>query len=128
MRTKQQERSAFALDQIEEEFGMNLEKTISNFIVGTPTMVLNNGLGQTMAFLLSKGGGVHVQVFQVIRRWLAREIPALATADNYSFLKQLAVIDQNEYLWAQQETLKILEWLKRYARAFEKKKDEHGGD
>jgi CRISPR-associated protein Cmr5 len=35
------------------------------------------------------------------------------------FLKKFNSIDQKEYLQAQHEALRLLEWLKRYARAFQ---------
>jgi len=124
MQTKEQKRSAFALEQIEKVFRLPVDKETANFVVGVPTMVLANGLGQTMAFLLSKQKDQHTKTFRVIRQWLEQEVPSLKTVSDLDFLKSFSGLDQNKYLLAQQEALALLQWLKRYVRAFEK---EEGG-
>lgn len=124
MPTKEQQRSAFALQRI-NDFGTNgVRKEDANFIVGTPTMILTNGISQTMAFLLSKQKTnelvKEVRVFTILKEWLSREITALPNnANNHQFLAQFANLEQNDYLRAQQEALALLQWLKRYARAFQ---------
>ena len=116
--TKEQQRSAFALKRI-TDFGQAVDKDDASFIVGTPNMILTNGIGQTMAFLLSKGKDKHILVFKILKDWLTQEIDVLKNADNRQFLNQFANLGQNDYLRAQQEALALLQWLKRYARAFE---------
>lgn len=120
MPTKEQQRSAFALQRI-NDFGTNgVRKEDANFIVGTPTMILTNGIAQTMAFLLSKGEERCTRVFTILKEWLSQEIKALPNnANNHQFLAQFASLEQNDYLRAQQEALALLQWLKRYARAFQ---------
>mgnify|MGYP001203926976 CR=1 FL=1 len=124
MQTKEQKRSAFALEQIEKVFRLPVDKETANFVVGVPTMVLANGLGQTLAFLLSKQKDQHTKTFRVIRQWLEQEVPSLKTVSDLDFLKSFASLDQNKYLLAQQEALALLQWLKRYVRAFEKEDKE----
>jgi len=120
--TKEQKRSAFALKRI-NDFGTKVSKDDANFIVGTPTMILTNGIAQTMAFLLSKKDEKkevkEVKVFKILQQWLSTEIPALNGTDEKTFLKQFSTLDQNDYLRAQKEALALLQWLKRYARAFQ---------
>ena len=123
MQTKEQQRSAFALKQVETIFGIPVKKDDANFVVGVPTMILTNGLGQTLAFLLSKGKPQHTGTFQAVQSWLGREMPDLAAAGQSAFLQKLAEADQRAYLRAQQEALAMLQWLKRYARAFQADKD-----
>ena len=120
MQTKEQKRSAFALVQVEKVFGIPVDKETANFVVGVPTMVLANGLGQTLAFLLYKQKGPHMKTFQVMKQWLETEEPALKGKTDLEFLQAVAAFDQAVYLQAQQETLALLQWLKRYVRAFEK--------
>lgn len=122
MQTKEQQRSAFALEKVQTVFRMPVSKDVANFIVGTPTLVLENGLGQTLAFLLSKQKQEHTDICNILRDWLGREIQTLQTTDNFTFLQQLAGLDQHKYLHAQQEALALLQWLKRYARAFQEDK------
>jgi CRISPR-associated protein Cmr5 len=127
MQTKQQERAAFALENLPFNENGKIDKETANFIVGTPTMILTNGLGQTLAFLLSnKDKPKQYKVFAAIKRWLCLEMKdqfgnAQQLAD-FDFIGKFNAIDQREYLQAQQESLRMLEWLKRYARAFQEEK------
>lgn len=118
MITKEQKRSEFALAQIEKFKAVDSE--LANFIVGTPTMMMTNGLGQTLAFLLSKKKDKFGTVYNSIKEWLMRELPYLKAGSETEFLKSIATMDAEQYLRAQQEALMMLSWLKRYARAFEK--------
>ena len=121
MQTKEQKRSQFALEQISRHFNDRVDPETANFIVGMPTMILTNGLGQSMAFLLSKGDrqSKYGRVFDIISTWLQQDIQELAAPSEMEFLKQFSRLDQGVYLTAQQETLAVLQWLKRYARAFQ---------
>lgn len=114
--TKEQQRSAFALQRT----GAEISSEHANFIVGTPTMILTNGIAQTMAFLLSKRDEKTMRVFNILKEWLSLEIGALqGNGNDQQFLTRFAGLEQNDYLRAQQESLALLQWLKRYARAFE---------
>lgn len=121
MATKEQQRSAFALENISDFGAQGVPKEDANFIVGTPTMIMTNGIAQVMAFLLSKQKPdcKEVRVFRILKRWLEQEIPGLSDGNDRQFLAQFAGLNQNDYLRAQQESLALLQWLKRYARAFE---------
>lgn len=127
MATKEQERSAFALQKIDERFGQAIEKEHANFIVGVPTMILTNGIAQTMAFLLSKKKKkendpptIHEVVFGIIKEWLSLQFDFLRKQSNMDFLLCFSKIsDNSKYLAAQNESIAMLQWLKRYARAFQ---------
>jgi CRISPR-associated protein Cmr5 len=124
MQTKEQQRAAFALMQIEEQFDNRVDEKTANFIVGTPTMILCNGLGQTMAFLLSKKKEPKQKaVFDFVRAWLEKEKPHLAALSDMEFLKKFTALSQADYLDSQRESLAVLQWLKRYARAFQEEKE-----
>ena len=121
MQTKEQKRSAFALEQITMVFKGQVDEKTSNFIVGVPTMILSNGLAQTMAFLSSKKKDQKCKdTFDVIKTWLIKEFPSLGKKSEMDFLLSFSSLDQGQYLKAQQEALAMLQWLKRYVRAFEK--------
>lgn len=121
MQTKEQKRSQFALEQITAHFNDQVDEETANFIVGAPTMILTNGLGQSMAFLLSKKDrqDKYGQVFAIIRTWLEQDFKELNQPSEMEFLKQFSMLDQSVYLTAQREALAVLQWLKRYARAFQ---------
>lgn len=129
MQTKEQKRSAFALNKVEDTFGIPVKKDAANFVVGVPTMVLANGLGQTLAFLLSKqkknGSKDHYRItFTILQEWLNNELPELQSNSEIEFLQKFAELDQRKYLKAQQESLALLQWLKRYVRAFQQEEEE----
>ncbi|NCC26064.1 MAG: type III-B CRISPR module-associated protein Cmr5 [Deltaproteobacteria bacterium] len=120
MRTKEQTRSEYALRAIDDKFPRGVDKDTANFIVGVPTMILTNGVAQTLAFLLSKRDSAkHSSTFSIIRSWLEKEIPLLKADKDMLFLQKFAGLEQGDYLTAQREALAMLQWLKRYARAFE---------
>lgn len=127
IQTKQQQRASFALEKIESlSNNGKINSDLATFIVGMPNMILSNGLGQTLAFLLSKGntkgekGAKQMKIFLALKEWLEKSFEAdFPKSDNMAFLKQLNVISQQKYLNAQNECLRLVEWLKRYARAFE---------
>ena len=128
MISKEQKRSDFALESLAllEEI-QPVEKDFANFIVGTPTMILENGFAQTMAFLLSKCDknsdrqltNKHYFTFQAIAGW-SHEINEAIPVNDRGFFGAVSGLEQHEYLRLQEEALKMLQWLKRYARAFQR--------
>ncbi|MDR0407644.1 MAG: type III-B CRISPR module-associated protein Cmr5 [Campylobacteraceae bacterium] len=121
IQTKQQQRAEFALKAISETGEISEE--IANFYAGAPTMILTNGLGQTMAFLLSKKEK-EKRLFKIIKKWLTTEknpLRELKDKSDIEFLQAFNVLLILDYIKAQTEALRLLEWLKRYAKAFEKK-------
>lgn len=123
--TKQQQRAAFALKSLDTYKTTGVPKDYAQFIVGMPNMILSNGLGQTMAFLKAKSSKKErAFVFDVLKNYLFQEYKSdfadIDKNNDFSFLKKLNAISQSTYIKMQEEVLKMLEWLKRYARAFEK--------
>jgi len=115
VQNEEQKRASFALNKISSLNKITSE--IANFFVGLPTMLLTNGLGQTLAFLLSKKGKKEECkiAFDVIREYLNGD------KDEMNFLKGFNSMPQKKYLEMQKEALAVANWLKRYARAFEEK-------
>jgi len=129
MISKEQKRSDFALKQLKDTFStggnLTIKKELANFIVGTPTMILQNGFGQTMAFLLSKCKGKtdindkHYFTFRTIARWSEKVSDEKVPSEKSGFFEAVSSLEQADYLRLQEEALKMLQWLKRYARAFQ---------
>ncbi len=127
IQTKQQKRAAFALEQIKKFKDAKKDDKefhdLANFIVGMPNMILSNGLGQTLAFLLTKKDK-QKKTFWVIKDWLESSDNSFFTSkanNEMNFLMQFTKVEQRKYLSMQDETLRLMEWLKRYARAFDEK-------
>ena len=122
MRTLGQERAEYALNKVLEI--KNLSKEYKSFTAGTPTVILQNGFGQAMAFWLSKGEEKHKFVFNSIKGWLIKKdfikLEPENTENNIDakFILKLSKISQKDYLAAQKEALLFLEWIKRYTSAF----------
>lgn len=121
--TLAQKRSSFALKAVENP--IRERDKFGKLVAGLPAMILQNGFGQTLAFLLSKStdknGNIdrhdrHFQAFDVMVSWL-REVNRLKDSDPARVMKALSEKPQCEYLHAQEEAMKLLEWVKRYANA-----------
>jgi len=125
METKEQKRSVFALEQLDQQFGKQIDEESANFIMGVPTMILMNGLGQTLAFLLSKkDSDKHNNVYCILRNWLQKQQGDLASQSDLEFLTKFSSLEQNQYLTAQHEALALLQWVKRYAPGLLRKRNQ----
>ena len=136
MRTLGQKRAEYALEKVLEK-AMNIDK-FDSFVAGAPSQILQNGLGQTLAFWLSKGvkknkntgqkgfdeKDKHIVLFDIIFEWLKLKENDIntefisETEKREKFIEHLNEIDQEKYLTIQKEVLALLEWVKRYAQAF----------
>lgn len=139
IQTKQQKRAEFALKSLDKYKNEGVPSDTATFIVGMPNMILSNGLGQSLAFLKAKSSKTeddkkkeddkYSVVFNILKDYIRNEynliFSSIASNDDYSFLKKLNELDQAQYIKMQEEVLHMLEWLKRYARAFanDSKKD-----
>ena len=67
-----------------------------------------------------RGGASALIIFNIIQERLITQISALSgIKEEMKFLQAFTALSQQEYLKAQAEALKLLTWLKRYARSFE---------
>ncbi len=128
MKTLVQKRAEYALGKVLsylKNLNTNEKKEFKSFVSGLPAMILQNGFGLTMAFLLSKQTK-QKEAFDQIKEWLIRYSDLTKPIfqnlekkeDNTEFLKYINKIEQKEYRMVQQEALSLLEWIKRYAAAF----------
>ena len=121
MENIQQERAKFAIEQLEKiSSNQVIDKDIATFIVGMPNMILSNGIGQTMAFLLAKNDK-EKKVYRILKNWICKKYANLGFIDksDMDFIKTFCTLKQDKYLEIQRECLRLCEWLKRYARAFQ---------
>ena len=121
MENIQQERAKFAIEQLEKiSSNQVIDKDIATFIVGMPNMILSNGIGQTMAFLLAKTDK-EKKVYRILKNWICKKYANLGFTDksDMDFIKTFCTLKQDKYLEIQRECPRLCEWLKRYARAFQ---------
>lgn len=129
MRTMAQKRAGYALQRV---VNIRSDKNeFKNFSAGIPAMILQNGFGQTLAFLLAKGtdkdgkikqNDKHIDQFDIIKDWLSLQEGDINNCfvrekDRTKLMQELMNMKQNDYLDAQNETLALLEWVKRFANA-----------
>jgi len=117
--TKEQQRAAFALRIIIG--GKQIKKETASFLAGAPAQIMQNGLGQAMAFWAAKAekeDDKHTLAFKGVAGWLTAE-KITSSEEKIQFLTNLNTMDVNTYLQAQAEALAFLQWLKRYAKAFQ---------
>jgi CRISPR type III-B/RAMP module-associated protein Cmr5 len=117
--TLSQERSEFALRKLAQQ--SSLDSDFASYLAGLPTMVLNNGMAQAFAFIISKNDrkALKRQVLSWTIEWLhsKRWVSLPATASDSDFMRELSRMPQARYLACQRETLALWEWLKRYANS-----------
>ena len=127
MKTRDQERAAFVLAAIEQTYPHGIPKEHANYFAGLPSMILENGLGQTMVFLLSKGrterrDNKYRFSYTILRKYLFPN-PNFNEEDtplhDVAMLENLNNKPMQEYFEAQREAIALATWLKRYARALE---------
>lgn len=119
--TLEQKRATFALAAIEkakakggEDYGRHVRKL--------PAMILNNGLGQALAFLLADGKEPSKKLYEDMQEWLRGENtvdrPRRIYAGSDELIKLLMAGDRSKYLQSQDETLKLFVWMTKFADAY----------
>lgn len=122
MRTLGQKRAEFALKKV-TDIPQEKKERFKPFSAGAPSMILQNGFGQALAFWISKGKDEHMAMFNIVEEWLSYENNDVhnnlvgRTTSHREFLEAISGMRQSEYLRAQKETLALLEWVKRFANA-----------
>ena len=133
MITMAQKRAGYALERVLAVTNGKSEKEKKEFKAfssGAPSMILQNGFGQTLAFWLAKGtkdgkikdNDKHIELFDMVKGWLSLKTKDINNSftnaqDRTKLMKELATMEQRQYLSAQNETLALLEWVKRFANA-----------
>jgi len=127
VKTLEQKRALFAMKAIKNgnaEYYRHVRKM--------PAMILNNGLGQALAFLLADDEGKKKEpsylLYQDLSKWLCEnnhntsklppeQAPCCVYFGKDDLLDALMKGNRFQYLQAQNEALKLLVWLKKFADA-----------
>ncbi len=133
MRTLAQKRAGFALDRVVKAVGkksLQEKKDFKSVTSGAPSMILQNGLGQSLAFWLNKGtsdgkikeDSKYIVLFDIVKDWLTFRDGDInnkfaSAKGRRELIMELSTMTQMDYLEAQNETLALLEWVKRFAAA-----------
>ncbi|MEM4747311.1 MAG: type III-B CRISPR module-associated protein Cmr5 [Archaeoglobaceae archaeon] len=124
MRTLEQERARYAWQCINEVRNQSFASDYRSIAVKMPSLILTNGLGQTLAFLKAKGKGnpsdEHEVFYQHISNWLKQQLKL--TDDLLEWIVNYA--NSQQYRLATMEALALLQWLRRFAEAILPKGEE----
>jgi CRISPR-associated protein, Cmr5 family len=126
MKTLEQERSSYAFECISKIKGKNFEKDASSLIAKLGTLILTNGLGNTLAFLFSKAKDHHLETIVIISNWLYK-LEGQNKQVNSGNVKEKEKIEQimndfvlddvEKYMYYTDETLRLINWLRRFSDA-----------
>lgn len=126
IQTQQQARAAFALKEVQSALNglkdkPKQRKEFKAHASAFPAMIQMNGLGQAAAFYLSKGDR-HEMLYNILSSWL--------TGDGQPYQQKSGLLDGvttgglPEYLVAQAESLAFLDWVKKFANAYVRDKED----
>ena len=125
MQTIQQQRAKYALEQVEAALLRNVDKKeYKSYASSLPAMIHMNGLGQAAAFFKSKGG-THDELYILLSGWLCG--PSQPYAGCQNLLSGITTQDMHTYRLAQAEAQVLMDWVKKFAKAFMTDSDASGG-
>ena len=129
-RTIEQYRVAFALEFIRAEKSKQDRDKLLTHIRKTPIQILQNGLGQTLAFLLAENGDNLTddkikpsgRLYRKLQEWLcgayeSDKRPCRVYSEGH-LIDQLISNDREHYMRAQREAIALLGWMKKFAEAW----------
>jgi len=122
--TLEQQRAKRAWEDIQTVMGRSddFKKKYGSLARRVPMLVLTNGLGQTLAYLRSKGkndeDNEHNLLFRQLSDWtMSQVVPDNKNDQNQNLLDWILHNNSIAYLQATNEALAYLTWLKRFAEA-----------
>lgn len=127
-RTLDQERARHALKRIQslEEKGAAYYGNYRSYVDGLPANIVNSGIGQACATLLSQARGEpadpHRLLYNHVHEWLCRDDDAAPYRKKPDLIAAIIEGSQRDYVRAQAESIEYLSWLKKFARAYLDKK------
>lgn len=126
--TIEQARAKYAQEEVNKLDGLDglnkeEKKNFVSYASSLPAMIHMNGLGQAMAFTKSKGSGKkddkktsHNALYSIVSDWLCKDPQVYAQHDD--ILKGITQQNMQDYQLAQIETLLLMGWVKKFAKAF----------
>lgn len=113
LKTIEQKRAEFAYNKIIEVKNTG-NKDYKSLARGFSSMILQNGLGQALAFLKAKKKEHHLAIYNHINLWLKE---CFGKSNNFDILAAIRNETSSEYRLYTKETLAFLIWLRKFAEA-----------
>lgn len=117
--SKEQERAQKAWELV-NQVPNGIAKKYKALANSAPVMILTNGLGQTLAFFLSKvkGQNEYSMLYSHIEQWLGVKIPWSQSNEKHKRIIEKIMNETSQInRMATEETLAFLSWVKRFASA-----------
>jgi CRISPR-associated protein Cmr5 len=110
--TQDQERAKQAWENI-KDVKKGFASEYKSLVSSAPADVQTNGLGQTVAFWLSKPkSDAHKTLYRHLSNWLMQKVD-----EQGDLMRWITQTDSHHYRQATVEALAFLGWLKRFAQA-----------
>ncbi|MBI5749396.1 MAG: type III-B CRISPR module-associated protein Cmr5 [Nitrospinae bacterium] len=94
------------------------KKEYRSIVMKSPTLIIINGLGQTLAFLKSKGKNdenkPEEKLYRNIESWIDKRVQWTASGE---LMEKIISLPNDKFRYATAETLSFLSWMKRFADA-----------
>jgi len=106
----------------------NFKSEYRSHVKKIPTMILSNGLGQTLAFIKSKSkkGNAYELIYKQLMDYMKSEHTSRINMPNGEddLTKWVINVDSSTYRYITQEILAFLNWLRRFAEGLIKEKED----
>ena len=131
MQTIQQQRAKYALRRVQSAANNPHigHKEFKSYASNLPAMIHMNGLGQAAAFFKSKGNSSpeYAALYNILSNWLCssdndpqlqQEMPIQPYSGCADLLAGITTKDMHAYRLAQAEAQMLMDWVKKFAKAF----------
>lgn len=117
IRSLEQDRAKKAWEFISEikKEDKKLQKEYKSYVKKAPSLILSNGLGNTLAFWRSKSSKAYEKLYDQINRWFQIKNPG--KGENILEWIISEKTSSLEVLKETREVLALLEWMRRFAEA-----------
>ena len=106
------------IDYVNSKKNDKFKKEYRSVVMKSPTMIITNGLGQTLAFLKSKGKNdkskPEEKLYRDIEGWLDKRVQWTAKGE---LMEKVISLPNDKFRYATAETLSFLSWMRRFADA-----------
>lgn len=124
--SKEQQRAKKAWELVSSVPAGDKMDKYASLAKSAPVMILTNGLGQTLAFVISKSkqGNEYAAIFDHLDEWLSENVAWSGSISGKGKLME-RIINENSQIYriATEEALAFLGWIKRFAGAKESKNE-----
>ena len=126
-RSLDQEASAFAWERVQQQNNGNPSDEYVSIAKAAPSMIMSNGLMQTLAFYEAKKKPIREDITVWLGKRMGKENPAGNNGDPMGNGKDFRLVmrflqnaSSEQYMRATEEALVVLKWIRQFAAALKK--------